>query len=310
MTSRRSILKTLAASPLLGLPYSNSWANPIDTLSLPKITRSIPKTGENIAAIGMGTYQTFDVENDSAKLPILKEIMHIFFEAGGQLVDSSPMYGNSEVILGKVLSQAVNKQNLFSASKVWTYGKKQGMQAVAETQRRMQQKKMDLMQVHNLRDWQIHLPTLRDLKAAGKIRHIGITTSSIGQYQDFEQVMKSQELDFIQVNYNIAVTEAAERIIPLAKDMGIAVIVNMPFEKGRLFSQVKGTNLPEWSKEFDCHSWGQFFLKYIVSLPDVTCAIPATSKLKHMKDNMLAMRGNLPDQKTRIRMKEMFDTVK
>lgn len=309
MTSRRTLLKTLVASPLLGLNQSLLSANSDLITPLPKILKSIPKSGEKIAAIGMGSSRTFDVTSDSPKIFSLSEVIHHFIKAGGQLIDSSPMYGNSESVIGKILEQNKQQDKVFAASKVWTYGKKQGMLAVKETQRRMRIEKMDLMQVHNLRDWKLHLPTLHELKAAGKLRYVGITTSFNGQYKDFEKVMKTQELDFIQVNYNIAITEAAERILPLAKDKGIAVIINRPFEKARLFSTVKNSKIPEWCRDFDCHSWGQFFLKYIVSHPDVTCAIPATSKVKHMKDNMQAMRGRLPTQTERQKMKSLFDSL-
>ncbi len=309
MTSRRTLLKTLAASPLLGLNQSLLSANSDLITPLPKILKSIPKSGEKIAAIGMGSSRTFDVASDSPKIFSLSEVIHHFIKAGGQLIDSSPMYGNSESVIGKILEQNKLQDKVFAASKVWTYGKKQGMLAVKETQRRMRIEKMDLMQVHNLRDWKLHLPTLHELKASGKIRYVGITTSFNGQYQDFEQVMKTQELDFIQINYNIAVTEAAQRILQLARDKGIAVIINRPFEKARLFSTVKNSKIPEWCHDFDCHSWGQFFLKYIVSHPDVTCAIPATSKVKHMKDNMQAMRGRLPTQTERQKMKSLFDSL-
>lgn len=309
MTYRRTLLKTLLATPLVTLNHSLLSAIPKTTDSLPMTLKSIPKTGEKVAAIGMGSSRTFDVESSSPKISSLAEVIHHFIKAGGQLIDSSPMYGNSETVIGKILDQNNQQDKIFAASKVWTYGKKQGMLAVKETQRRMRIKKMDLMQVHNLRDWKLHLPTLRELKNAGKLRYVGITTSFNGQYQDFEHVMKTEELDFIQVNYNIAKTEAANRILPLAKDKGIAVIINRPFEKARLFSSVKNHSLPEWSKAFDCESWGQFFLKYIVSHSDVTCAIPATSKVKHMKDNMMAMRGRLPNQAERKKMKSFFDSL-
>jgi diketogulonate reductase-like aldo/keto reductase len=309
MTSRRTLIKTLLAAPLVSLsPHLLSTSNDAKLIQSRHL-KTIPKTGEQLAAIGMGSYQTFDVASDSAQLSNLKEVIHHFFAGGGQLIDSSPMYGNSESILGKLLSQTSNKSELFAASKVWTYGKKQGMLAVKETQRRMQVEKMDLMQVHNLRDWKLHLPTLHDLKARGKLRYVGITTSFNGQFDDFEALMRSQELDFIQINYNIADTESAEKILPLAKDKGVAVIINKPFEKGLLFNQVKGKNLPEWAKEIDCHSWAQFFLKYIISHSAVTCAIPATSKIKHMKDNMMAMQGRLPNKQQRIKMKSVFDAL-
>jgi diketogulonate reductase-like aldo/keto reductase len=284
------------------------FAAPVTTtlLEKPLILKTIPKTGEKIASVGMGTSRTFDVALDSNKLIELKKVLELFFELGGALIDSSPMYGNAEAVTGKLLSELTSYEQLFSASKVWTYGGEAGVKAVEETQRLMKQSVMDLMQVHNLRDWKIQLPMLHELKAQKKLRHVGITTSSLRQYEDFEQVMKQADLDFIQINYNIATREAADRILPLAIDKGIAVIVNRPYQRGQLFKQVKGKDLPEWSKEFDCKSWGQFFLKYILSHPAVTNTIPATTKPKHMQDNMMAMRGKLPSQAQRIKMEKLF----
>ncbi len=311
MTSRRTLLKSLLSTSLIGLTPSllNAATTGTNTNALERIYKTIPGSGEPLAAIGMGSYQTFDVAADSTKLETLQEVLFQFFHQGGQLIDSSPMYGNSETILGKLLAKSDVSKGLFAASKVWTYGKKQGMLAVRETQRRMRVKKMDLMQVHNLRDWKLHLPTLHELKATGKLRYVGITTSFNGQFDDFEHVMKTQKLDFIQVNYNIQDTESGQRILPLAQDKGIAVIINKPFEKGRLFNRVKQQPLPVWAHEFDCQSWGQFFLKYIISHPAVTCAIPATSKVKHMKDNMTAMTGQLPNQAQREKMKTFFESI-
>ena len=303
MIDRRDFIKAAAALPLLS-PLSLLAAQP-----LPLIKRSIPSSGEAIPAIGMGSYQTFNVASDSAEMKNLLDVFKLFFASGGSLLDSSPMYGDSESVLGELLKQMSPKPKVFSASKVWTYGKQEGVDAIERSAQRMQTPVMDLMQVHNLRDWQVQLKNLNELKAAGKIRYTGITTSRVSQYTDFEQVMANNKLDFVQLNYNIQVQDAAKRLLPLAIDKGIAVIVNMPFEKGRLFQQVKNKPLPEWSKEFDCASWGQFFLKYILSHPATTCAIPATSKVKHMQDNMTAMRGRLPDAKMRIKMANYFASL-
>jgi len=273
-----------------------------------RILRKIPSTGELLPAIGMGSYQTFNVANDEARKQNLLAVLKTFFDAGGTLIDSSPMYGLSESVIGEILANIEPKPEVFAASKVWTYGKEAGVTAIEESRRRMQVKQMDLMQVHNLRDWQVHLETLNTMKQNGQIRYTGITTSRISQYQDFEAVMRDHALDFVQLNYNIKVREAEKRLLPLAMDKGVAVIVNMPFEKGRLFKLVKSQALPEWSKEFDCNSWGQFFLKFILSHPAVTCAIPATSKVHHMKDNMQAMTGRLPNAKQRQKMLELFES--
>ncbi len=302
MYSRRHLIKVLAASPLLSMLPTLSLA---ETKS-PKILKRIPKSGEEISAIGMGSYQTFNVNNGPAELDNLLDVLSNFFNAGGQLIDSSPMYGNSEATLGKVLSKLSFKPNLFAASKVWTYGKQAGLDAIDVTEKRMQVEKMDLMQVHNLRDWKTQLATLNELKDSNQLRYTGITTSFTGQYDDFEQVMKKESLDFVQLNYNLSARKAERKLLPLAQDRGLAVIVNMPYEKGRLFRRTKGQPLPEMAKEFDCQSWAQFFLKFIISHPAVTCAIPATSKAHHMVDNMTAMTGRLPDAKMRKKMVDYF----
>ena len=302
---RRSLLKAVAGLPLLAgvSPLINAFEQS------QIIRRTIPVSGEAIPAVGMGSYQTFNVATDNQAKQNLVEVLKTFFTAHGTLIDSSPMYGDSEAVIGELISQLEPKPEYFAASKVWTFGKQAGIDAIKQTTRRMGVAKMDLMQVHNLRDWQVQLPTLQEMKKQGRLRYTGITTSFLGQYDDFEEVMKSQKLDFVQLNYNIKVREAEKRLLPLAQDKGMAVIVNMPYEKGRLFKVVKGKQLPEWASEFDCYSWGQFFLKFIVSHPAVTCAIPATSKVHHMKDNMMAMTGRLPDAKMRQKMLSYFENL-
>lgn len=302
MFNRRHLIKALAASPLLTMLPNFSLAGS----KTPQIFKRIPKSGEKISAIGMGSYQTFNVADSSTELANLLQVLSTFFQAGGQLIDSSPMYGNSEATLGKVLSKLTFKPKLFAASKVWTYGKQAGLDAIDVTEKRMKVEKMDLMQVHNLRDWKTQLTTLNELKSSNQLRYTGITTSFTGQYDDFEQVMKNETLDFVQLNYNLSARKAEKRLLPLAQERGLAVIVNMPFEKGRLFRRTNGKPLPEWAKEFDCQSWAQFFLKFIISHPAVTCAIPATSKAHHMVDNMTAMTGRLPDAKMRKKMMDYF----
>lgn len=305
MTTRRDVTKIIALTPLLASLSPNLLAS---TETKP-ILRSIPSSNEAIPAIGMGSYQTFNVGDDPARKQKLLAVLETFFLAGGCLIDSSPMYGLSEQVIGELVSLVKSKPDMFAASKVWTFGKQAGEQAIVESQRRMRVSQMDLMQVHNLRDWQVHLDTLDDMKQDGKLKYTGITTSRISQYVDFENVMKQRKLDFVQLNYNIKVREAEKRLLPLAIDKGIAVIVNMPFEKGRLFKLVKDKNLPEWSKEFDCKTWGQFFLKFILSHPAVTCAIPATSRVRHMQDNMQAMQGRLPDKAMRQKMLRFFEEL-
>lgn len=304
MTNRRDFNKLIALAPLMSF-FPQSVVAGTDS----KLTRLIPSSSEAIPAIGMGSYQTFNVGNDPVRKQNLIAVLQAFFSAGGSVVDSSPMYGLSEQVIGELVAKLAPESKMFAASKVWTYGKQAGQLAILESQRRMQVNKMDLMQVHNLRDWKVHLDTLDEMKKNDQLRYTGITTSRISQYADFENVMKQRQLDFVQFNYNIKVREAEKRLLPLAADKGIAVIINMPFEKGRLFKLVKGKSLPEWSKEFDCETWGQFFLKFILSHPAVTCAIPATSKVHHMQDNMQAMQGRLPDKEMRQKMLRFFNTL-
>jgi len=274
-----------------------------------QITRAIPSSGERIPVIGMGTSRTFDVGNDPTARSQLQEVLQAFFDNGGALIDSSPMYGNAESVVGDLLKNVRNKDALFAATKVWTYGKQSGIDQMQESMQHMGVGVMDLMQIHNLRDWKIHLPTLRQWKQEGKIRYIGITTSHGRSHSDLMQIMRTEELDFVQFTYNIGNRAVEDSLLPLAADRGIATLVNRPFQRGALFRDVKGKALPEWAKEFDCQSWGQFFLKFTVSHPAVTCAIPATSKAHHMADNMAAGFGRLPDAEMRNRMIRHFDSV-
>jgi len=273
------------------------------------IKHAIPSSGERIPVIGMGTSRTFDVRENSAILTQLGQVLQVFFDNGGAVIDSSPMYGNSETIVGDLLKSIPNKAPLFAATKVWTYGKQSGIDQMQESMQRMRVGVMDLMQIHNLRDWKIHLPTLRQWKQEGKIRYIGITTSHGRFHSDLMQIMRTQELDFVQFTYNIGNRTVEESLLPLAADRGIATLINRPYQRGTLFRSVKGKALPEWAREFDCNSWGQFFLKFVVSHPAVTCVIPATSKVHHMADNMAANYGKLPSTAMRKRMLDYFEQL-
>jgi diketogulonate reductase-like aldo/keto reductase len=219
------------------------------------------------------------------------------------------MYGNSETIVGNLLKTIPDKDHLFAATKVWTYGKQSGIDQMQESMQRMGVGTMDLMQIHNLRDWKIHLPTLRQWKQEGKIRYIGITTSHGRSHSDLMQIMRTEELDFVQFTYNIGNRTVEESLLPMAVDRGIATLINRPYQRGALFRSVKGKALPEWAREFDCKSWGQFFLKFVVSHPAVTCVIPATSKVHHMADNMAANFGKLPSPTMRKRMLQYFESL-
>ena len=257
----------------------------------------------------MGTSRTFDVGNDADDRAKLAQVLDVFFGRGGTLIDSSPMYGSAEDVTGALLEQTGNRDKVFAATKVWAYGREKGIQQMRDSARLMRVATIDLMQIHNLRDWGIHLKTLRDWKDEGKIRYIGITTSSLNQFDAVEQIMASEPLDFVQLNYNIDVRNAEERLLPLAADKGIATLINRPFKRARLFHKVKGHTLPEWAAEFDCASWGQFFLKFVLAHPAVTCPIPATSKPHHALDNMLAGFGRIPDGSQRQKMIDFYEAL-
>jgi diketogulonate reductase-like aldo/keto reductase len=264
--------------------------------------RAIPKTGEAIPAVGLGTWQTFDVGASAAERAGVREVLAQFAALGGRVVDSSPMYGESESVVGDLASELGVRERLFVATKVWTSGREAGIRQMETSMRRLRVERLDLMQVHNLLDWRTHLKTLREWKERGRVRYIGVTHYTESAYDELERVLRAEELDFIQINYSLAEREAEQRILPLARERRVAVLVNRPFAKAGLFSRVRGKDLPPWSAQFDCASWAQFFLKFILAHPAVTCAIPATSKAKHLADNMESAFGRLPDAATRERM--------
>ena len=266
------------------------------------IRRQVPRTGELLPAIGLGTWQTFDVgEGESRRAP-LREVVGEFARLGGRVVDSSPMYGQSEGVLGDLAAELGAQKQLFLATKVWTNGREAGIRQMEESFKRLRAQRIDLMQVHNLVDWRVHLATLRRWKKQGKVRYIGVTHYTQGAYDELGRVLKSEDLDFVQLNYSIAERGAEDRMLPLAAERRLAVLVNRPFAEGALFRKVRGKRLPPWAVEIGYKSWAQFFLKFVISHPAVTCAIPATSKVAHLKDNMQAAIGPLPDAATRSRM--------
>jgi diketogulonate reductase-like aldo/keto reductase len=273
------------------------------------LKRAIPSSGELLPAIGLGTFRTFDAGNNQAAKSQLAEVLYAFFDNGGALIDSSPMYGASERVIGELLKKSKNKSSLFAATKVWTDGKQSGIRQMEKSRRLWGVNKFDLIQIHNLRDWKIHLETLINWKEQGKVRYIGITTSHGRFHAELEQVMRTESLDFVQFTYNIDNRIAEQRLLPLAADRGMATLINRPFQRGSLFGKVKGKPLPSWAVEFDCNSWGQYFLKFIASHPAVTCSIPATSKVHHMVDNMAAGFGRLPDAEMRNRMIRHFESL-
>jgi diketogulonate reductase-like aldo/keto reductase len=268
----------------------------------PILTRTIPATGEQIPAIGMGTWITFNVGNDVRLRLQRTQVLQTFFDMGGGMIDSSPMYGSSETVVGYCLARIKNKQALFSATKVWTMFRALGVRQMQTSERLWGIKRLDLMQVHNLLDWDAHIETLKEWKAEGRIRYIGMTTSHGERHDELAGLMREQPLDFVQFTYNILDREAERRLLPLAAERKIAVIVNRPFRQGALIDSVKRHKLPDWAAEIDCANWAQFLLKFVVSHPAVTCTIPATTRVDHMRENMGALHGRLPDAAMRQRM--------
>ncbi len=270
------------------------------------VRKSIPRTGEALPVVGLGTWQTFDVGATQAAREPLKEVLREFARAGGSVIDSSPMYGNSETVAGDIAQELGLHKQLFLATKVWTSGRDAGVRQMEESFRRLRAKRMDLMQVHNLVDYRTHLETLRRWKEQGKVRYIGVTHYTSSAYDQLARVIAGEELDFVQFNYSLDEREAEKRLLPLAAEKQLGVLVNRPFAEGRLFRRAAGKPLPPWAKEIGCASWAQFFLKFIVSHPAVTCAIPATSKAAHLTDNMRGGFPPMPDAAMRERMARYF----
>jgi aryl-alcohol dehydrogenase-like predicted oxidoreductase len=273
------------------------------------LKRPIPRTGEMLPAVGVGTWQTFDVGVEAPERTELKEVLRLLVAGGGSVVDSSPMYGEAERVVGDLSAELRLREKLFFATKVWTRGRDAGIRQMESSLKLMRTRTMDLMQVHNLQDVAVHARTLREWKDAGRIRYLGITHYYSGAYAELERLVTSREWDFVQFNYSMAEREAEARLLPACAESGVAVIANRPFSMGALFPRVRGKELPAWAAEFDCASWAQFFLKYILSHPAVTCAIPGTSRVAHLKDNLQGGIGRLPDAKMRRRMVEHLERL-
>jgi diketogulonate reductase-like aldo/keto reductase len=296
--SRRDFVKLVAVA---SLPFTGGVV-----MAATVVRKAIPKTGELLPVVGLGTWQTFDVRASKAAREPLKKVLQQFVSAGGKLIDSSPMYGQSENVAGDLAAELGVHKQLFFATKVWTSGRDAGVRQMDESFRRLGTNKIDLMQVHNLVDYRTHLQTLRRWKADGKVRYIGVTHYTASAHDELARVIADEELDFVQLNYSLAEREAERRLLPLAAERRLAVLVNRPFAEGQLFRRARGKPLPPWANEIGCASWAQFFLKFIVAHPAVTCAIPATSKVEHLTDNMRAAMEPLPDAKTRDRMAQYF----
>ena len=297
-------LSRRSASKLMAFGTASLFLNPAFSLKNREMMnrRLIPGSNERIPVIGLGTWQSFDVGYSKKEREPLKEVLKILIQYGGSVIDSSPMYGRSEKVVGDLTTELNIKDKIFEATKVWVNGKEPGIEQMNDSMNLMKVEQMDLMQVHNLVDWKTHLQTLKKWKEEKRIRYIGITHYKKSGYAEFEKIMRTEELDFIQINYNLAVRDAADRILPLARDKGIAVLINRPYEGGSLFRITKNKTLPEWANEFDAKTWGQFFLKFILANPAINCVIPGTSKANHMLDNAQAGFGRLPNIEHQKRM--------
>lgn len=302
--SRRSMLKVSAgagAALLLRDPRALAQSRPL-------LLRTIPSSGERVPAVGLGSARTFSVGPSANERAPLREVLRLFHEMGGRFFDTAPTYGSAERVAGELVQELGIQDDLFFATKISTGGGRQaGIDQQEASLRRWGRDVIDLNQVHNLRDVEVHLRTIRQAKDEGRTRYVGVTTSFPRQYERMEHVLGTEELDFVQLNYSLGERQAAERLIPLARDRGIAVVVNEPYNVGRLFGAVRGQELPAWAEEIDCRSWGQFFLKYILGNRAVTVIIPATADPEHLVDNMGAGMGRLPDAQMRRRMEALFD---
>ncbi len=272
-------------------------------------TRIIPKSGEALPVVGLGTAQSFGYASDPADFNLRVEILRTLIEAGGKVIDTSPTYGSAEAVVGRALARLGMRDRSFIATKISTYGKQDGIDQHRGSVRDLKTPNFDLLQVHNLKDTDLHLETIRDLKEQGRVRYVGITHFRDHAYDGLAKVMSAEKLDFAQFNYSIISRKAEERLLPLARDRGIATLINVPFARGRLFGAVRGKALPPWAAEFGAESWGQFFLKYILANPAVTAVIPGSAMPRHMRDNLGAGRGALPDAGHLKRMRQLVSEL-
>lgn len=274
------------------------------------ITRPIPSTSEAMPVIGLGTSQTFDVGGDAASRQPLREVLRLMLDAGGEMIDTSPMYGRAEAVSGDLVAEMELRPRVFLATKVWTSGREAGVAQMQRSAGLLKTPIIDLIQIHNLLDWRTHLATLRAMKAEGKIRYIGITHYTTGSLPELARIISAEPgIDFVQCAYSLGTRAAETMLFPVAAERKVAVIVNRPFEDGALFRSVRGRPLPEWAAEFDCTSWAQLFLKYIIAEPAVTCAIPATANPAHMADDLNAGVGRLPDARQRQQIRQLWDSL-
>ena len=274
------------------------------------ITRPIPSSGEAMPVVGLGTWSVFDVGGDAAERAPLKEVVRRLVDAGGRMIDTSPMYARAEAVTGDLVAELGVRPRVFLATKVWTSGKEQGIAQMRRSAERLRTEIIDLIQIHNLQDWRTHLATLRQMKAAGQVRYIGITHYTTSSLPELARILTSEPgIDFVQFGYSLATRDAETRLLPVAASRGVATIVNQPFETGDMFRRVHGKPVPEWAAEFDCTSWAQLFLKYILAEPAVTAVIPATANPEHMADDLKAGFGRLPDAQQSDQIRRLWDSL-
>jgi diketogulonate reductase-like aldo/keto reductase len=306
--SRRTMLKLTgnSAFSLLAMPLLEKIMSSKNATMLQRI---IPSSGEKLPVVGLGSWLQFDVGNSATERQPLTEVLQVMLSKGGKVIDASPMYGKAEAVIGDLTAASGNPDKYFYATKVWTRGEQSGIKQMQESMQKMRRKTIDLMQVHNLSDWQTQLKTMNRWKSEGKIRYTGVTHYTVSMHKQLEEIARQKLVDFLQFNFSIRVRNAETSLLKAARDSGVAVIINEPFESGNLFSMVKGKPLPEWAKEYDINSWAQYFLKYILSNPAVNCVIPGTSNPKHAADNMMAGYGILPDEKGKKKMVDYITSL-
>jgi aryl-alcohol dehydrogenase-like predicted oxidoreductase len=302
--NRRELCGLLGAAAFAsGLPMTTARADVTMT------TREVPSSGEALPVIGMGSSGTFNAGASALERGPLAEVLRVFSSSGGTIIDTSPMYGNSEAVLGDLIEQASLREKLWLATKVWIEGREAGEKQIAESMRLLHTDRLELLQIHNLLDWRAHVPTIRALQDSGKLRYSGLTHYKASAHADLERVLAVEKFDWVQFNYSLAEREAERRLLPFCEDKGIAVMINRPFADGAMFQRVRGKALPPWAVDIGCESWAQFFLRFVISHPAVTCSIPATSKPHHMEDNMRAGAAPLPDKAQRAQMAAYFATL-
>jgi len=303
-TNRRDLLRFAATAGL-----SRIVPDAVGAAASTLLRRTIPVSGELLPAVGIGTWRTFDVSASATDRAPLRNVLDRLVALGGSMVDSSPMYGEAERVVGDLAAALGNRERMFLATKVWTRGRAAGIAQMEQSFRLLRTPRIDLMQVHNLLDLETHVGTLRERKDSGRIRYLGITHYQASAFPQLEQLIHSHRFDFVQFNFSMAERDAEARLLPLCAEQGTAVIVNRPFAHAGLFGKVRGKPLPVWTAEFDCTSWAQFFLKWILAHPAVTCVIPGTARVDHLKDNIRAGAGRLPDTRTRRRMLEHLHSL-